>query len=125
MFRVQFVTEGQQYGFPDFKPIIRNIDPNARIEGNIAYIEDDTLKAAFKATGYCGRGIAILGMKPFDPETNVLTFVFDSAEDAAEFKSWMCHAGEQMFWDSDYAENPIMFQYNDPGGDTIIATRKN
>ncbi len=81
-------------------------------------------KELFRATRLCGRGIAILGMRGFDPDEPRITFHFPDVEAAANFKSWLCNSGEQSFW-IDYPEEGqrnLDFEYHDPGGCDVIAT---
>lgn len=127
MFRVQFQ--------PECRRLIEEIagSPLKFVEskqhGTLALIEDDELKSAFRATGRCGNGLAILGMKDFNTDSPSLTLRFETVEDAQSFKNWLANSGEQKFWDWDEyqvseATGHMSFNYHDPGGDVIVASRE-
>ena len=38
-------------------------------------------------------------IKAFNPTMPVLALVFDNADMAQHFKTWLCESGEQAYWD--------------------------
>lgn len=122
MFRVIFGEEHRELvykiaGNKVVEETTRDYDPDSAI---ITVKGGAKEKEQFRATGLDGRGIAILGMKGFEPDAPRLTFHFPDVEAAAKFKSWLCNSGEQSFWMGDGNEN-ISFEYHDPGGCDVVA----
>ena len=71
-----------------------------------------------------GCGIGICSALGFGSQSNEVTFVFDTPEDASDFLVYMSDGGgEQGFMvGGEYEGKSYRFNYHDPGGDVVVVT---
>lgn len=122
MFRVQFKEEHRDLVLKIAgESVVEVVDDEPEI-----IVEDDSLIPQFEYPTCefgSGNGIAVVGMKGFDPDEPRLTITFESVEAAQLFKSWLCCCAEQDFYayEEIHGEGRTRFDYHLPGGCDIIA----
>lgn len=132
MFRVQFKEEHRDLVLKIAgESLVEVVDECQNgINGPQIVVEDDALIPQFEYPTCefgSGHGIAVVGMKGFDPDEPRLTITFDSVEAAQLFKTWLCSCAEQDFYEFEEIHGDgrlTTFDYHLPGGCYIIAKRR-